>query len=200
VKPWIQCVGGTFIDLLDPTVEQVRKIGVPGFASALAHLNRFTGWVGQYSVAQHSINVAECVRSELGRPDLYLPALWHDGAEAATGDISTPMKWAMAQLGGPDSTKALKEITWRLDRVIEEAFDIPKTDPNEHDIIKQADLMVLRAERERFMVALDGWREADWQTHFRGLPAARSARLDSAIRAGTWGAMFEGCDAIARKS
>lgn len=170
--PWIQANGQNYIDILNPTVEQFRAVGVRGFARCLSRLNRYTGWVGEFSVAQHSVNVARCTRDVLGREDLFLPALWHDAPEAGTGDLSTPLKKAIDKLH-PGARQAIAEITWRWERTFEEAFGIPKVDPNEHDIIKQADLMCLRGEREYFMSRIDSnpEREADWATAWRGLPA-----------------------------
>lgn len=56
-------------------------------AFSLAHINRYTGHAGTYSVATHSVLVAKML------PDhLKLAGLLHDASEAFLGDVSAPLK------------------------------------------------------------------------------------------------------------
>lgn len=46
-----------------------------------------------YSVAEHSVYVSLYLERELGRPDLALEGLMHDGSEAFNGDLIRPLKY-----------------------------------------------------------------------------------------------------------
>lgn len=56
-------------------------------ARALAHINRFTGHGGTYSVAQHCVLMSARVERHLA-----FSALMHDAPEAYIGDVSAPLK------------------------------------------------------------------------------------------------------------
>lgn len=65
-------------------------------AHSLAQINRFTGHaVRPYSVAEHSLLVADLARLEGASTSAQLAALLHDAHEAFTGDVSTPVKWTV---------------------------------------------------------------------------------------------------------
>ena len=68
-------------------------------AFALAHINRFTGHAGVYSVAQHSIHVANILKDRGYPAGVQAGGLMHDAHEAITGDMSTPMKQALKAAG-----------------------------------------------------------------------------------------------------
>lgn len=46
-----------------------------------------------YSVAEHSVYVSRYLEEVLGRPDLALEGLLHDGSEAYNGDLIRPLKY-----------------------------------------------------------------------------------------------------------
>lgn len=56
-------------------------------ARALAHINRFTGHGGTYSVAQHCVLMSARVERHLA-----FSALMHDAPEAYIGDVSAQLK------------------------------------------------------------------------------------------------------------
>lgn len=98
----------------------------------LARINRFNGQTRvPYSVAQHSVNVSYLVPKNQA-----LAALWHDAAEAFTGDVTTPMK----QMLGP----VYKELEGRIEQAV---FGRLNVNPY-HISIKNADLIMLATERE----------------------------------------------------
>lgn len=111
-----------------PFTPNIETIGY-----ALAHINRYTGHVGTYSVAQHCVHVAEKL------PDhLKLAGLLHDAPEAYIGDVSAPLKRVIAD--------AYKPIEKFYHAVIDEHFGV-KT---ESDVIKEVDLRMLITEAKSF--------------------------------------------------
>lgn len=87
---WLQTYGGSAYDLdRDP---DPCSIVLGDIAFALAHLNRFTGHAGTYSVAQHSVLAARVARAQGHSDFVQRAALMHDAHEAYTGDIASPIK------------------------------------------------------------------------------------------------------------
>lgn len=113
--PWVQTFSGRAFPLLDPKPEDVYW---PDIVYGLAHINRFAGHAGTYSVAQHSCVVAD-----------QLPAEWrsygllHDAHEPYIGDITTPVKQALLILGG-DGAWGAHTLARRIDRAIYEAAEL----------------------------------------------------------------------------
>lgn len=71
-----------------------------------------------YSVAEHSVYVADYVAKELARPDLAFDALMHDAAEAYTGDMIRPLKYS------PAFKNVFKELEEKVELVIAKKFDL----------------------------------------------------------------------------
>ena len=106
-------------------------------AFALSHINRYTGHVGTYSVAQHSVIVAQRL------PDsLKLSGLLHDAPEAYIGDVSAPLKRHL-----PD----YKKIEAFYHKIIDDYFMVN----TEHRLIKEADVRVLITEARSFGILTD---------------------------------------------
>lgn len=151
---WIQThtPRGRF-DLSAPRAEDVR---IEDIAYSLSRLCRFTGHCNRfYSVAEHSIYVAEIVAEN--RPEWALAALLHDAEEAYIGDISSPLKALIRNyVGGP---AILGSITDGVEAAIEERFGLfdGKTPQGKgpylarRDAIKAADLTMLATERRDLM-------------------------------------------------
>lgn len=94
---WIETYTGKKFYALDP---READICIEDIAHSLAHQCRFTGHPKRfYSVAQHSIELS--VYSQLrGEPDsASLYWLLHDAHEAYVGDMSSPMKQNLEELG-----------------------------------------------------------------------------------------------------
>lgn len=65
-------------------------------AHALALQNRFNGHTKRpYSVAEHSLLVADIAAADGASVSQQLAALMHDAHEAYTGDVVSPVKWAV---------------------------------------------------------------------------------------------------------
>lgn len=71
-----------------------------------------------YSVAEHSVYVADYVEFELKRPDLALAALLHDGAESYNGDLIRPLKYS------PEFSEPFKRVESMNEAAVEKRFGI----------------------------------------------------------------------------
>lgn len=143
-KFWVQTRTGLAVDLIDTRPEQICA---EDLAVQLARIPRWNGaTIGDpdsvYSVASHSVLVSRLLRYP-SSPALRLAALLHDGAEAYTGDMPSPVKWAMRHLsGGVDPFKLISEhVQTAIHRAVGLTFL-----PLWHDIIKRADMQALALE------------------------------------------------------
>ncbi len=144
MTPWIQTLDGKqfWPEKPDPELIDPRTLSI-----VLARINRFSGHsVVPYSVAQHSINVYNLVKT----PELRLPALLHDAHEAYSGfgDVPTPMKRMLLARG----VEILGQIEARIDGAVAQRF---RFDPAYfyYDEIKQADALMLATEKKFVMGA-----------------------------------------------
>ena len=117
---------------------------VDDIAPALSNLCRFVGQLGWWSVAQHSMLVADLVA-----PEHRLRALLHDASEAFLADIPGPLKklprmWEYRRLEA------------RVENAIFKTFGAP-TDPVATNEVKRADLIALRAEAAEFGALSPAW-------------------------------------------
>jgi hypothetical protein len=97
VRRWIQTYTGKAFDLFDPQPDQ---IDIRDIAHALGFVCRFGGHShAHYSVAEHSIHVANLVPAEFA-----LAGLLHDAAEAYIGDMVRPLKLEMPAYQTLDDT------------------------------------------------------------------------------------------------
>ena len=87
---WIATVGQKKFDFDNP---EAFDFNAEEIACALGNIGRYTGNTRlPYSVAQHCTLVASFILKETGNAELAYQGLWHDGAEAFTGDMSSPLK------------------------------------------------------------------------------------------------------------
>lgn len=81
---------GIAIDPLDATVDQ---IAIEDIAHATANICRYTGHVREfYSVAEHSVRVAELLEERGFDTESQFNGLMHDASEAYLGDVARPIK------------------------------------------------------------------------------------------------------------
>lgn len=113
------------------------QVDIKSAAMALCYINRYTGHVGQYSVAQHSVFVA----SQLPK-SLQLSGLLHDIPEAYLGDVSAPLKSLL-----PDY--------WALEdfyhKTVDEQFGVD----TRHSAVVEADMRMLVTEANFFALDID---------------------------------------------
>jgi hypothetical protein len=154
-----------YFDAPNPASIDLRDID-----HALRHLNRFTGHVGPYNVATHSVNVLMCAL-DLGADDATARlALMHDAHEAYVGDISSPLKIAI----GP----AFAAVDQRAADVVAIRFKLC----GDAALVHKADRMVTHAEALAFLGepakvwAVDPWTEfrcSSWGHSFAFLDACQ---------------------------
>lgn len=109
-------------------------------AWSLAHINRYTGHASRaYSVAEHSLLVADIARHLGASKTTELAALWHDAHESITGDTSSPVKQMLG------SAWAVFE-DFHQDGLLQ-AYDLLEPFRAARDFIKRCDLIALATER-----------------------------------------------------
>lgn len=87
---------GSFVDLLEPAAETIHAEDI---AHHLGMLCRYGGGVRRfYSVAEHSVLVADLLAYQGYDRRTVLAGLLHDGAEALIGDLISPAKYALRVL------------------------------------------------------------------------------------------------------
>jgi len=123
-------------------------------AHALSQINRFTGHACRpYSVAEHSLLVADIAHS-MGASKLgELCALMHDAHECIVGDVATPVKQAIGAAWG--EFEAIHENHLRLHLGIAEIFE------HHRAMVKQCDLISLATER-RDLLPFDPLEHDPW--------------------------------------
>lgn len=132
-------------DLLKPRADLITTLDI---AHALSLICRFNGHCTRhYSVAQHSLLVADIVQSQGYAPDIQLLALLHDAAEAYVGDMTRPLKlWLRQDTGGNGSDYDFVEQ--RIWQAICERFDLA---PELPIVVHEADMIALATERRELL-------------------------------------------------
>lgn len=143
--PWIATRSGERWYFVDCVPEDVVVADV---AYSLAHQNRFNGHA-PINVAVHSMRVADIVIA-LGHPEHELSALTHDGHEGYFGDVVSPIKRLIPEIGKLEDANA---------RVVRTAFGVPVELP---DVVVSADALALEEESRAYFS-----NHAEW-----GLPPA----------------------------
>lgn len=129
---WIQTFTGEKFSISDPSIDSISILDI---AHALSQLCRYTGHTDRfYSVAEHSVRVAQVLPKELK-----LTGLLHDAPEAYLGDVNSPLKAFL-----PD----YREIEDRVWGVVAEKWNLPLILPLE---VKQADMLLLATEKRDLM-------------------------------------------------
>jgi hypothetical protein len=130
----IHTVGGAIGDKITPET----------IAHHLAHINRYNGAFGAYSVAQHCVHVSEQLP-----PLLKFSGLMHDVCEVWTGDITTPIKRYLGLPAGHLEAHYLTQVDarWQVE--------------TRHKLVHEADLRMLITELVSFGAPLKGFPTAE---------------------------------------
>lgn len=90
---WIATISGTRWFITDPHPDDVK---IEDIGHGLSHICRFGGQCREfYSVAQHSVLIAQELARREAPPEMVLWGLLHDAAEAYLGDMVRPLKQSM---------------------------------------------------------------------------------------------------------
>jgi hypothetical protein len=119
---------------IEPNDKDFDKWDVGTIAHSLARIGRWCGHTEgslAYSVAQHSVLVSYMT------PEYKMEGLFHDAAEFALGDITTPIKMWL----GEEAIKRYRELTHRWDHVIAKRFNL-REGPDVHHNVKLADRLI----------------------------------------------------------
>lgn len=161
---WIHTRHGRAFDLLDPQVDQVSLADV---AHGLAHVCRYTGHSRRhYSVAEHSVYVAQRVFQETRDVDLAFAGLMHDAHEVYVGDVAQPIKVAMR--GGGALRSAFDDLERRVEHVVRRALGAPEVMP---EVVKVVDLRMLATEAPQVLSwpPPRGWDFPAWASAYSDL-------------------------------
>ena len=154
---------GQCVSYLDPKPEQ---ISLDDIALSLSRQGRGVGH-DSMSTAQHSLIVThqmfdECEQKPVGFYGSLLRALFHDGAEAYTGDMPMPLKTLLRDMwraqvpttaDSPSLQDPFKVIEMRLDNAILNSFGLDLPTQEERDLIKLCDRKSIAMEMRDVMSA-----------------------------------------------
>lgn len=158
-------------------------------AHALALQNRFNGHTKRpYSVAEHSLLVADIAAADGATVLQQLAALMHDAHEAYTGDVVSPVKWALGQ--------PWQDFESGHAHLLRKRFGLLGAFASCRQQLHQWDLIALATER-RDLTMWEPERHAPWavlDTPGRSISAFEDVNLARAERAQTtwaeWKAAF----------
>jgi hypothetical protein len=138
---WLLTCEGREHHLAGPDAHNRNNVPTLGEIShSLAQINRFCGHCKRpYSVAEHSLLVADIAASMGAKPEVQLAALMHDAHECITGDVSTPIKQILGR-------------NWEIfegwqANVLAEHYELTLTYQDHGQLIKLCDLTALATER-----------------------------------------------------
>jgi uncharacterized protein len=164
IGDWIQTYTGVIFYPLDPRPEEIN---IEDIAHSLSLQCRFAGHCREhYSVAQHSIIVAQNLPNELR-----LWGLLHDASEAYLVDLPRPIKrWC-------DMGRMYCEYEAALMRCVCERFNLAFEEPAE---VKRMDTVLLVTEKRDLMTSEPKpWEDTETplSRHIRPIPSSDAERL-----------------------
>lgn len=137
VGPTILLQSGNYFDFMAP---EDCTFTIEDIAHGLSNVCRFGGQCSRfYSVAQHSVHVAEILP-----PEHKLAGLLHDAAEALIGDVPKPLK---------DILPDYRALEKRIEAVVAERFGVSAKLPA---AVKDADVQMLATEQHQLMPDREG--------------------------------------------
>ena len=142
-ETWLETFSGEKFYLFYPEKSKVCLVDI---AHALSQLCRYNGHTSHfYSVAEHSIHVAQHLEDEGFSPEIALAGLMHDAAEAYVGDIISPIKAQFPVLESMEQ-KIQNEI---LKQLCPDILDVHK---HYKTLISKIDKNIVNDERKALML------------------------------------------------
>tara|TARA_R110000782_G_scaffold206936_1_gene295461 strand:- start:203 stop:742 length:540 start_codon:yes stop_codon:yes gene_type:complete len=137
---------GTFTNkkfhFMNPSVDEIC---IEDIAQALSMNCRYSGHVKDfYSVAEHSVIIADLVYKQTGSSSKALAALLHDASEAYLTDIPRPIKPYLTNYVDMESN---------IEKVIQQKFNIPPMD----ELTKYLDTHIVGAEAKILFNTVPDW-------------------------------------------
>lgn len=146
---WIQTYTGRTVDVFAPQPEDIDLLDI---AHALSHMCRYAGHCKTfYSVAQHSVYVAEIVKGLGAGPAIQRYALLHDASEAYLVDIPHPIKIHPRFAFYRETEASMMEL------ILETLGVKAETVEEGAEVVKLADQMILATEAPLLMGDVSGW-------------------------------------------
>jgi 5'-deoxynucleotidase YfbR-like HD superfamily hydrolase len=126
-------------------------LSITDIAHALSHQCRFSGHTKvAYSVAEHSVRVADLLQARGANAELVLAGLMHDASEAYLVDLPTPLK-------DDPRFSFYRTAEMRLMDVIASHFGFARAWKNHQKEIRDADLTLLATEARDLMAYRPGY-------------------------------------------
>jgi len=139
---WIETYTGKKFYVLDPRADEICDNDI---SHALSNLCRFGGHSRNfYSVAEHSVNVAQRLQELYGDCMLALFGLYHDSSEGVLVDMPKPIKPYMTNY---------KEIEKRIQDLFYIKFCGRLPTENEEKLVKEVDTEMLWIEGYQLMLS-----------------------------------------------
>lgn len=137
MSAWVQTFTGRAFPIESPSPSD---IDIDDIAPALSKICRFNGHCrGFYSVAQHSVLVAEHLEWQYAPRHIVRAGLFHDAAEAYVGDLMRPLKELLPSYG---------DIEYNIASAIAAHYHFPFPLPHE---VRAADNVLLATEARDLM-------------------------------------------------
>jgi 5'-deoxynucleotidase YfbR-like HD superfamily hydrolase len=174
--PYIFTATGTKFFPFDPTPNTVDLLDID---YGLSHKARFSGQTREfYSVATHSVRVAEVVRVRGARPVVVLAALLHDAHEAYLADVPTPLKPFIRLEDG----RTWADVERGIQRAIHAkvGIGVEEISAKEADLIKKADRILLQIEVDELF---DGPTAKQFRKSLRNMPKVTEGDRRAAVEA-----------------
>jgi len=144
---WITTYSGIRFPLLEARLEHVV---LEDIAHSLSMQCRYNGHCPRfYSVAEHSVLVAEWVERRTSNRRLALEALMHDASEAYLCDVPAPLKPLLANY---------REIEIQVERLVARRFNLAYP---WHELAKEADKRIIVNEYKELFEPTHGPRDWD---------------------------------------